>query len=257
MYKIVFVRHGQSPWNKEGLFTGWVDAAIEKKGLSDVDLTKRGIKEAISAGKILKQKGYIFDLAYTSYLERSIKTLQIVLDQMNLMWIPVIKDWKLNERHYGDLQGLNKKDMAKKVGEERVFLWRRGYAVRPPEIKKTNKYYTKKDPRYKGVPADELPLTESLKDVVDRVVPYWKKVITKQIKAGKSIVISAHGNSLRAIIKYLDNIPDAEIPFMNIPTGVPLVYELDKNLKPIKHYYLGDPETIAKLEEKVRKQGRI
>jgi len=257
MYKIVFVRHGQSPWNKKGLFTGWVDAEIERNKMTDVDLTKRGIDEAIKAGKILKEKGFHFDVAYTSYLERAIKTLQIVLDQMNLMWIPVIKDWRLNEKHYGDLQGLNKKETAKKIGEEQVFQWRRAYDVRPPKIKKTNKYYTRKDPRYKDIDKNLIPLTESLKDVVERVKPYWQKVIAKDIKAGKKLLISAHGNSLRAIIKYLDKVSDEEIAHLNVPTGIPLVYELDKNLKPIKHYYLGDSEKIKKLQAEVKNQAKI
>jgi 2,3-bisphosphoglycerate-dependent phosphoglycerate mutase len=257
MYKIVFVRHGQSPWNKKGLFTGWVDAEMKRSKITDVDLTKRGIDEAIEAGKILKEKGFIFDVAYTSYLERAIKTLQIVLDQMNLMWIPVIKDWRLNEKHYGDLQGLNKKETAKKFGEEQVFQWRRGYDVRPPKIKKTNKYYTRKDPRYKDIDKKLLPLTESLKDVVERVKPYWQKNIVKDIKAGKKVLVSAHGNSLRAIIKYLDKVSEKEIAHLNVPTGIPLVYELDKNLKPIRHYYLGDPQKIKKLQEEVKNQAKV
>ncbi|MCF7820101.1 MAG: 2,3-diphosphoglycerate-dependent phosphoglycerate mutase [Candidatus Pacebacteria bacterium] len=257
MYKIVFIRHGQSLWNKKGLFTGWVDSEKQGQEILDVDLTPRGAKEAIEAGRLLKEKGYHFDLAYTSVLQRAIKTLDIVLDEMDLMWIPVIKSWKLNEKHYGNLQGLNKKETARKLGEEQVFAWRRGYRVRPPKIKPSNKYYTKKDPRYQNLDAKEIPLTESLHDVVLRVKPYWHNVISKQIKAGKKIIISAHGNSLRALVKYLDKIPDDEISSFNIPTGIPLVYELDKNLKPIKSYYLGDPKVIAKLKAEVKNQAKI
>lgn len=257
MYKVVFIRHGQSLWNKEGRFTGWVDAEITRKGLTDVDLTRRGINNAIKAGQILKEKGYEFDMAYTSYLERAIKTLQIILDQMNLMWIPVEKSWKLNEKHYGNLQGLYKKEMAEKVGEEQVFKWRRVYDVRPPKIKKTNKYYTPKDPRYKHLKKSEIPLTESLKDVVERVEPYWKKEIVPQIKKGKKVLISAHGNSLRAISKYLDNLKPEEVSNLNIPTGFPLVYEFDDKMRVKRHYYLGDKDKIEKATKGVKNQAKV
>ncbi|MEJ5203647.1 MAG: 2,3-diphosphoglycerate-dependent phosphoglycerate mutase, partial [Anaerolineales bacterium] len=223
MIKVVLLRHGESEWNKENRFTGW----------TDVDLSERGIAEAIQAGKTLKEAGYIFDLAYTSVLKRAIRTLWLVLDQMDLMWIPVKNSWRLNERHYGALQGLNKAEMAAKFGEEQVHIWRRSYDVRPPALEKTDERYPGNDPRYKDLSEDELPLTECLKDTVARFLPYWHEEIAPTIRTGKRVLIAAHGNSLRALVKYLDNVPDDEIVGLNIPTGIPLVYELDENLKPI------------------------
>lgn len=246
MYKIVLIRHGESTWNKENRFTGW----------TDVDLTEKGTEEAKKAGKILKSEGYTFDLAYTSVLKRAIKTLWVALDEMDLTWIPVINSWKLNERHYGSLQGLNKSETAEKYGEDQVHIWRRSYDVPPPEMTKDDERYAGLDPRYKNLTEEEIPLTESLKLTVDRVVPYWENEIAPQVKAGKKVVISAHGNSIRALIKYLDNVPEDKIVGLNIPNGTPLVYELDENLKPIKNYYLGDAEEIAKAAAAVANQGK-
>lgn len=246
MHKIVLIRHGESTWNKENRFTGW----------TDVDLTEKGTEEAKKAGKILKSEGYTFDLAYTSVLKRAIKTLWVALDEMDLTWIPVINNWKLNERHYGALQGLNKSETAEKYGEEQVHIWRRSYDVPPPEMTRYDERYAGLDPRYKNLSKEEIPLTESLKETVARVVPYWENEIAPQVKDGKKIVISAHGNSIRALIKYLDNVPEDKIVGLNIPNGTPLVYELDENLKPIKNYYLGDPEEIAKAAAAVANQGK-
>lgn len=246
MHKIVLIRHGESTWNKENRFTGW----------TDVDLTEKGTEEAKKAGKILKSEGYTFDLAYTSVLKRAIKTLWVALDEMDLTWIPVINNWKLNERHYGALQGLNKSETAEKYGEEQVHIWRRSYDVPPPEMTRNDERYAGLDPRYKNLSEEEIPLTESLKETVARVVPYWENEIAPQVKDGKKIVISAHGNSIRALIKYLDNVPEDKIVGLNIPNGTPLVYELDENLKPIKNYYLGDPEEIAKAAAAVANQGK-
>ena len=246
MYKVVLLRHGESTWNKENRFTGW----------TDVDLSEKGIEEAHKAGQTLKKESYIFDIAYTSVLKRAIRTLWITLDEMDFMWIPVIRNWRLNERHYGALQGLNKAEMAKKFGEEQVHIWRRSYDTQPPALEKTDERYPGKDPRYKDLTEKELPLTECLKDTVVRFVPYWEGTITKSIKEGKKVLIAAHGNSLRALVKYLDNIPENEIVSLNIPTGIPLVYELDDNLKSIKNYYLGDPEEIKKLAAAVANQGK-
>jgi 2,3-bisphosphoglycerate-dependent phosphoglycerate mutase len=245
MYKLVLVRHGQSSWNKANRFTGWMD----------VGLTLKGEAEAKSAGKILKQKKYTFDYAYTSLLKRAIRTLNIISKQMGLKKIPVTKDWRLNERHYGNLIGLNKAETLKKFGEKQYMLWRRGYATRPPRMNNNNPYYKtiNNDSRYKNI---KVPLTECLKDVVARVVPYWNKEIAPQIKSGKKIIISASGNSLRALIKYLDKISDKDIMGLDLPTGVPLVYELDKNLKPIRHYYLGDKKKIAAAIAAVKNQGK-
>jgi len=245
MYKLVLLRHGESLWNKENRFTGW----------TDIDLSKKGIREAKKAGQILKKKAYAFDIAFTSVLKRSIRTLWIVLDEMDLMWIPVLKSWRLNEKHYGALQGCNKKEKAKQVGEEQVFRWRRVYDCRPPALDKSDKRHPSHDRRYEGI--KDIPSTECLKDTVTRVLPYWKKSIVPEIKKGKRILISAHGNSLRALVKYLDNIPDEEIPNLNIPTGIPLVYELDKRLRPIRHYYLGDAKTIREAMNRVKDQGII
>lgn len=246
MYKIVLLRHGESTWNKENRFTGW----------TDVDLSKKGLKEAHEAGKVLKKEGYKFDLAYTSVLKRATKTLKIALEELHLGKIPTRKSWKLNERHYGDFQGLNKAETAKKFGEEQVKIWRRSYAIRPPAMKKSDKRYAGREAKYKGLKSSEIPLTECLKDTVKRVMPYWNKEIVPTIKKGKKILIAAHGNSLRALVKHLDKISEKEITELNIPTGVPLVYELDKNLKPIKHYYLGDIESIKKAQEAMKNQGK-
>ncbi|MGK9475507.1 2,3-diphosphoglycerate-dependent phosphoglycerate mutase [Melioribacter sp. OK-6-Me] len=244
MHKVVLLRHGESEWNKLNLFTGW----------TDVDLSEKGIEEAHQAGKIMKEEGYTFDIAFTSVLKRAIKTLYIALEEMDLMWIPVIKSWRLNERHYGALQGLNKAETAAKYGEEQVKLWRRSYDVPPPALDENDPRYPGKDPRYKDLDKKDIPLTESLKLTVERFLPYWHETIAPTIKSGKKVIIAAHGNSLRALVKYLDNISEQEIVNLNIPTGVPLVYELDDNLKPIKHYYLGDQEAIKAAIDAVAKQ---
>jgi len=234
MYKVVLLRHGESEWNKANLFTGW----------TDVDLSEKGLKEAQQAAVLLKQEGYTFDIAYTSVLKRAIRTLWIVLDGMDLMWIPVVRSWRLNERMYGALQGLNKAQTAEKYGDEQVHLWRRSYDVPPPALEKEDDRYPGKDRRYADMDERDVPTTECLKDTVERFLPYWKDTIAPTIKAGKRVIIAAHGNSLRALVKYLDNISDEEIPGLNIPTGVPLVYELDEDLKPLKHYYLGDQDVV-------------
>jgi 2,3-bisphosphoglycerate-dependent phosphoglycerate mutase len=246
MYTVVLLRHGESVWNKENLFTGW----------TDVDLSEKGIEEAHIAGKLMKEAGLTFDLAYTSVLKRAIRTLWLALDEMDLMWIPVINNWRLNERHYGALQGLNKAETAAKYGDEKVLIWRRSYDIQPPELDKSDPRYPGHDPRYKDLTDDELPVTECLKDTVARFVPYWLNVIAPSIKAGKKVIIAAHGNSLRSLVKYLDNISEEEIVGLNIPTGVPLVYELDENLKPIRHYYLGDQAEIEKKISAVANQGK-
>ncbi len=234
MYKVVLLRHGESEWNKKNLFTGW----------TDVDLTEKGREEAKTAGELMLEAGFVFDMAYTSVLKRAINTLHIALAEMDLLWIPEIKSWRLNERHYGALQGLNKAETAEKYGDEQVLLWRRSYDVPPPALTKDDERYPGFDPRYKDLSEDELPLTESLKDTVARFVPYWENEIAPAIKSGKRVIIAAHGNSLRSLVKYLDNVSEEQIVKLNIPTGVPLVYELDEDLKPIKHYYLGDQEKI-------------
>jgi len=243
---VVLIRHGESVWNKENRFTGW----------TDVDLSDKGREEAVKAGKVLKEKGFTFDLAYTSVLKRAIRTLWSVLDTMDLMWIPVVRCWRLNERHYGALQGLNKSEMAAKYGEAQVLVWRRSYDIRPPELEKADPRYPGHDPRYKDLERCQIPTTECLKDTVDRFVPYWKDTIEPQIRAGKKVLIAAHGNSLRALVKYLDDVSDEEIVHMNIPTGLPLVYELDDNMRPLKHYYLGDPEEVKKAMDAVASQGK-
>ncbi|MGC9321285.1 MAG: 2,3-diphosphoglycerate-dependent phosphoglycerate mutase [Kosmotogaceae bacterium] len=247
MTKLVLVRHGESTWNKENRFTGW----------TDVDLSEKGREEAKKAGEILKAKGYNFDLAYTSVLKRAIRTLWYIMDEMDLMWIPVIRDWRLNERHYGALQGLNKAETAAKHGEEQVKIWRRSYDIQPPALEESDERFPGHDPKYKSLTDNELPRTECLKDTVARFLPLWKNEISTEITSGKKVLIVAHGNSLRALVKYLDNIPDDEIVGLNIPTGIPLVYELDDDLKPIKHYYLGDPEEIAKAQQAVANQGKV
>jgi len=246
MYKIVLLRHGESVWNKENRFTGW----------TDVDLSEKGIEEARNAGRVLKQEGYTFDLAFTSTLKRAIRTLWLATDEMDLLWIPVIKSYTLNERHYGALQGLNKAEMAAKHGEEQVKIWRRSYDVPPPALDENDPRHPRFDVRYKDVDPKLLPATESLKDTVARVVPFWESTIAPEIKKGKKIIIAAHGNSLRALVKYLDNISDKDILELNIPTGIPLVYELDAKLRPIQHYYLGDQEAIRKAMESVANQGK-
>jgi 2,3-bisphosphoglycerate-dependent phosphoglycerate mutase len=245
--KLVLLRHGESIWNKEDRFTGW----------TDVDLSDRGITEAKEAGRTLREKGYVFDVAFTSLLKRAIRTLWLVLDEMDLMWIPVYRSWRLNERHYGALQGLNKAEMAVKVGEKQVHMWRRGYDIRPPALDKTDKRYPGNDPKYSELDETELPLTESLKDTIARCVPYYREVLAPTLKSGKHVIVSAHGNSLRALAKYLDNIGDAEIVNLNIPTGIPLVYELDERLKPQKHYYLGDADEVEKAISEVARQGKV
>ncbi len=244
MYKVVLLRHGESEWNKLNLFTGW----------TDVDLSEKGLNEAHEAGKTLKSEGFKFDIAFTSVLKRAIRTLDITLDEMDLMWIPVIKNWRLNERHYGALQGLNKAETAEKYGMDQVKLWRRSYDVPPPVLDENDERYPGKDPRYADMDKKDVPLTESLKLTVDRFLPYWHETIAPVIKSGKKVIIAAHGNSLRALVKYLDNISEQEIVELNIPTGIPLVYELDASLKPIKHYYLGDQEAINAAINAVAKQ---
>lgn len=246
MYKLVFVRHGQSTWNLENRFTGW----------TDVGLTEQGVVEAHEAGRLLREGGYTFDVAYTSVLKRAIKTLWIVMEEMGLEWIPVHRAWQLNERHYGALQGLNKAEMAEKFGEEQVHIWRRSYDTPPPALEPTDERYPKFDPRYASLTDEQVPATESLKITLERVLPYWHSTLVPAVKSGQKVLVAAHGNSLRAIVKYLDNISEEEIPGLNIPTGVPLVYELDEDLKPIKHYYLGDAEEIAKKAAAVANQGK-
>ncbi len=246
MKKLALLRHGESVWNQENRFTGW----------TDVDLAEKGMNEAREAGRLLREQGFVFDLAYTSVLKRAIRTLWLALDQMDLLWIPVTKSWRLNERHYGALQGLNKAETAAKYGDEQVLVWRRSYDIPPPPLDKADSRHPGQDPRYTGLSAQELPLTECLKDTVARFLPYWLETIAPQVKAGKRVIITAHGNSLRALVKYLDNIGDQEIVGLNIPTGIPLVYELDDDLKPLRHYYLGDQEAIAKARQVVADQGK-
>lgn len=246
MYKIVLLRHGESAWNKENRFTGW----------TDVDLTEKGEEEARTAGKLMKEAGFEFDIAYTSVLTRAIRTLWIALQEMEQVWIPVVNSWRLNERHYGALQGLNKAETAKKYGDEQVHIWRRSFDTRPPALTKDDERYPGHDRRYKELTSSELPLTECLKDTVARFLPYWFDTIVPSIKSGKNVLIVAHGNSLRALVKHLDNVSDDDIVELNIPTGVPLVYELDDDLKPIKSYYLGDPEEAKRKAEAVANQAK-
>ncbi len=244
MKKIVLLRHGESTWNKENRFTGWVD----------VGLSKKGMQEAAEAGRTLKKEGYVFDVAYTSVLKRAIKTLWLALEEMDLMYLRVINNWRLNERHYGALQGLNKAEMAEKHGLEKVQIWRRSYDVPPPALTRDDPMFPGKDPRYADLKPEELPFTECLKDTVARFLPYWHKTIAPVVKEGKRVLIAAHGNSLRALVKYLDNISDDVIPGLNIPTGIPLVYELKDDLTPIRNYYLGDPEAVKKATQAVANQ---
>lgn len=246
MYKVVLLRHGESEWNKTNRFTGW----------TDVDLTDQGREEARAAGILMKEEGFDFDIAYTSVLKRALRTLWIALDEMDRLWIPVEKNWRLNERHYGALQGLNKAETAEKHGEEQVLVWRRSYDIPPPDLEKSDERYPGHDPAYKDMDEMDIPTTESLKLTVDRFLPYWFETIAPMIKSGKRVLIAAHGNSLRALVKYLDDMTEEAIIKLNIPTGIPLVYELDENLKPIKHYYLGDQEAIAAKAAAVAAQGK-
>ena len=246
MVKLVLLRHGESTWNKENTFTGW----------TDVDLSEKGIYEARQAGRALKEKGFIFDLAYTSYLKRAVRTLWLVLDEMDLMWIPVRNSWRLNERHYGALQGLNKGETAKKYGEEQVLIWRRSYDVPPPPLDKADERYPGHDPRYQKLTDAQLPLTESLKDTYKRCLPYWHKSIAPALLSRKKVIVAAHGNSLRALVKYLDNVSGEDIVGLNIPTGIPLIYELDDRLNKIRSYYLADEAELEKARKAVADQGK-
>jgi 2,3-bisphosphoglycerate-dependent phosphoglycerate mutase len=246
MYKVMLLRHGESTWNMENRFTGW----------TDVDLSERGLAEAHRAGQLLKAQGYVFEVAFTSVLKRAIRTLWITMDEMDQMWIPVYNSWRLNERHYGALQGLNKAETAAKYSDAQVKIWRRSYDIQPPALTEDDPRWPGHDPRYQDLAPQDIPLTECLKDTVARFLPYWHDAIAPAVKSGARVIIAAHGNSLRALVKYLDNISDNEIVELNIPTGVPLVYELDADLKPIKHYYLGDPDEIRKAQEAVAMQGK-
>ena len=246
MYKLVLIRHGESTWNKENRFTGW----------TDVDLSAKGVEEAREGGRVLLREGFTFDVAYTSVLKRAIRTLYLVTDEMDLLWMPVHRAWQLNERHYGALQGLNKSETAEKFGEEQVKIWRRSYDIPPPALTPEDERYPGRDPRYAGLSQAELPLTECLKDTVARFLPYWRATIAPQVKAGRRVLIAAHGNSLRALVMYLDGVSEEAIVELNIPTGMPLVYELDAELKPLKSYYLGDPEKVKAAMDAVANQGR-
>jgi len=243
----VLVRHGESTWNKENRFTGW----------TDVDLSENGIIEAKKAGSILKQKGFTFDIAFTSVLKRAIRTLWIILDEMDLMWIEVINSWRLNERHYGALQGLDKSEMTEKYGEKQVHIWRRSYDTRPSALSKDDPRNPSNEQKYKDLDEKDIPLTECLKDTVERFLPFWYDSIEPELKKARKVLICAHGNSLRALVKYLDGISDENIPNLNIPTGIPLIYELDKDLKAVEHYYLGDPKEIAEKIEATEKQAEL
>lgn len=245
-YKLVLIRHGESDWNKQNRFTGW----------TDVDLSEKGIEEARQGGKLLLKEGFTFDIAFTSVLKRAIRTLWLVQQEMDLLWIPVVKSWRLNERHYGALQGLNKAETAAKFGDDQVLIWRRSYDIPPPALEADDPRYPGADPRYADLSKDELPLTECLKDTVARFLPYWHESIAPAVKSGKKVIVAAHGNSLRALVKYLDNVSDEEIVGLNIPTGIPLVYELDDDLKPISSSYLGDAEAIAAAQAAVAAQGK-
>ena len=245
MHKLVLLRHGESTWNKENRFTGW----------TDVDLTDKGRDEAKNAGQLLRADGYAFDLLFTSVLKRAVRTANIALDELDQLWLPVERSWRLNERHYGALQGLNKAETAAKHGEDQVKIWRRAYAIAPPPLTADDPRHPSRDARYKDLGPSDLPLTESLKDTVARFLPYWHESIAPQIKGGKRVLIAAHGNSLRALVKFLDTISDEEIVELNIPTGIPLVYELDGGLKPLRHYYLGDQEAARKAAEAVARHG--
>jgi 2,3-bisphosphoglycerate-dependent phosphoglycerate mutase len=246
MHKLVLLRHGESTWNKENRFTGW----------TDVDLSEQGVKEAREAGRLLKEGRYDFDIAFTSLLTRAIRTLNLALEELGQLWIPVEKDWRLNERHYGALQGLNKAETAAKHGEAQVKIWRRSYDIPPPPLEPGDERHPSRDRRYASLSPNELPLTESLKDTVARFLPYWHETLAPAVRSGKRVLIAAHGNSLRALVKFLDNISDADIVERNIPTGIPLVYELDEQLKPIRNYYLGDPAAAAAAAARVANQAR-
>ena len=246
MYKLVLLRHGESLWNRENRFTGW----------TDVDLTDHGREEARRAGRLLKECGYTFDVAYTSVLKRAVKTLWLALEEMDLMWIPIHNSWRLNERHYGALQGLNKAETAQKFGEEQVLVWRRSYDTPPPALAADDPRHPGGDPRYATLSGAELPRTECLKDTVARFLPYWHETIAPSVRSGRRVVIAAHGNSIRALVKYLDDVSDADIVGLNIPTAIPLVYELDDTLKPLRHYYLGDPSMIEAAVKAVASQGK-
>ena len=246
MMKLVLLRHGESDWNKENRFTGW----------TDVDLSEEGREQAREAGRVLRADGFTFDVAYTSVLKRAIRTLWIALDQMDLMWVPVNRSWRLNERHYGALQGLNKSETAAKFGEDQVKIWRRSYDIPPPALTEADERYPGHDPRYRDLSPQELPLTECLRDTVARFLPYWEQTIAPDVRGAKKVLIAAHGNSLRALIKYLDGVAENEIINLNVPTGMPLVYELDENLKPLKNYYLGDPEKVKAAMDAVASQGK-
>ncbi|GAC1474711.1 MAG: 2,3-diphosphoglycerate-dependent phosphoglycerate mutase [Isosphaeraceae bacterium] len=246
MYKLVLIRHGESLWNQENRFTGW----------TDVDLTERGREEARLAGRLLKEHGYTFDIAYVSVLKRAIRTLWIVLDEMDLMWLPVEHSWRLNERHYGSLQGLNKAETAARFGEDQVKVWRRSYDVPPPPLEISDPRYAGADPRYHDLKAGEQPVTECLKDTVSRFLPFWHQTLAPAIKEGRKVIVAAHGNSIRAMVQYLDEVSENEIVGLNIPTGIPLVYDLDSELKPIRHEYLGDPEQVARAMAAVASQGK-
>ena len=246
MHTVVLLRHGESTWNRENRFTGW----------TDVDLSEKGREEALAAGQLLKQGGYLFDVAYTSVLKRAIRTCWMTLDELDLLWIPMIRNWRLNERHYGALQGLNKAETAAQHGEAQVKIWRRSYDMPPPPLSLDDPRYPGRDPRYADLRPDEVPRTEALKDTVERFLPYWQGTISPDIRSGRRVLITAHGNSLRALVKYLDQVSDEAIVELNIPTGIPLVYELDDALAPIRHYYLGDPEAAQKAAEAVARQGK-
>ena len=246
MYKLVLIRHGESTWNLENRFTGW----------TDVDLTPTGVSQAMSAGKLLQAEGYAFDLAFTSVLKRAIRTLWYTLDEMDRTWLPVQKSWRLNERHYGALQGLNKTDMAKQYGDEQVLVWRRSYDTPPPALEPQDPRSERNDRRYANLDASQVPLTECLQDTVARVLPFWNETMAPSIRSGQRVLVAAHGNSIRALVKYLDGISDQDIVGLNIPNGIPLVYELDADLRPIRHYYLGDAEAAAKAAAAVATQGK-
>ena len=246
MHKLVLIRHGESTWNRENRFTGW----------TDVDLNEKGLMEAKAAGELLRNEGYTFDRAFVSVLKRALRTLWIILDELDELWIPVERSWRLNERHYGSLQGLNKAETAEKFGNDQVLIWRRSYDVPPPALEKTDDRFPGHDPRYRDVPPAELPLTECLKDTVDRVLPFWHNTIAPAVKRGERVLVTAHGNTLRALVKYFDNLSEDDVLALNLPTGVPLVYELDDNLKPIRHYYLGDQDAITAAMNAVASQGK-
>ena len=246
MHKLVLIRHGESAWNQENRFTGW----------TDVDLNEKGLREAKAAGELLQKEGYTFDRSFVSVLKRALRTNWMILDELEQLWIPIESSWRLNERHYGSLQGLNKGETAAKFGDDQVLIWRRSYDVPPPALEKSDERWPGHDPRYKDVSETELPLTECLKDTVDRVMPYWHDKIAPAVSRGEKVLVTAHGNTLRAMVKYLDNLSEEEVLALNIPTGIPLVYELDDNLKPIRHYYLGDQEAIAAAAAAVASQGK-